>query len=327
MFRRIHLAPVAFAVLTAGGVSLAQTPIQRAVPSTKAPLTPRTAAPIKPIEMPPAPPSDPKKTVPAPTSTPTPPAPPPAIRSRKVMTVSAKEGSKVHTVACEDGRVVTGGFASTFPGLILAMRPASDGAAFIAQNDAAGATTTQAICIQRPGGYTIVKNTRTLAPRDRALVDVTCPANTVVIGGGASTETGVYLSMSAPKLDGSAWSANYRSDAIIGNKTAETFAVCAAQDAVRGRVVEARPQPAVSVRPGGYSGTLQLVCPAGKRALSIGYSFNATLVKQPSLHRSEKPFNGVMSETWAGGFSNVSSFIDNVTVTGQLVAICADTAE
>lgn len=204
---------------------------------------------------PPPPPTNTPPPAPPPRVPPPPPPPQPVIRYdvRIDDTVEVPGGSRGGTtVPCTDGRVVTGGYTAfqsfdipNQAAIVLTTRPASDGSGFVGLVEnpllASKATvTTHAICIARPAGYSIVQGSRTLNPRDRAYVDVARPAGSVLIGGGASTETGVHLAMSAPKLDGSAWSAYFRSDTIIGTKKAEAWAICAAPT-IAGREVVSSP--------------------------------------------------------------------------------------
>jgi hypothetical protein len=239
------------------------------------------------------------------------------------------------TAACTDGRVVTGGYAAIGPsGKVLAKRPAVDGSAFLAtgENDEMFGSPSQlsvmGICIARPAGYMVTQTSRTIPAHGRAQLEATCPAGTALIGGGASTESGVYLAMSAPKLDGSAWATYFRSDVLWGDKKVEAYAVCAAQNVIPGREIISSPPSQFGP---GTQVTFSLVCPPGKKALSVGHYVTSTTVNQPALswlspQTKADPRNHISmpAETWSGGITNTSSLIDNVTLEARIVLLCAN---
>jgi hypothetical protein len=183
------------------------------------------------------------------------------------------------------------------------------------------------ICIDRPDGYEIVRTDRVLHPGNRASVEVTCPAGKVLIGGGFNAEAGVHTAMSAPKLDGSAWVGLFRSDAVVGDRKTETYAVCAAASAIPDRQITESGRSQV---PGGVVKSLELRCGSGKKALAIGYSVDATTTTLGGLYwlspeTAADPRNHTTRpvETWNGAIKNTSAEIENVIMDIRLVAICA----
>lgn len=325
---------IALAVVAASGSALAQEarPMQRREPVKK--VFPSIPAPApEPTPPPPATTAPPKAPPPAPARPPT-----PLTRWERTFASvnNVAAGSRGGpTAACTDGRVVAGGTGDIgIDGRVITRQPVADGSGYlvVGQNDviAPGGLArvgAAAVCIGRPEGYAIIQTTRTLAPKERATTELTCPAGSVVIGGGASAAFDVFTVSSAPKLDGSAWVAYFRNDAVFANQAATTYAVCAAASAVAGRqIVSSAPmQIGPGAVAGGPGGSLSLQCPAGKKALSIGIASSASTVNQGWVNFLPTGSNIKPPGTWEGGIKNTSG-LDNVTAEVRLIAICASSS-
>jgi hypothetical protein len=153
-------------------------------------------------------------------------------------------------------------------------------------------------------------------------MDITCPTGKVVIGGGGSSAYDVFFVTSAPKLDGTAWTAYFRNDVLFGTQTVEGYAVCANASAIAGRHVISTSPAMLGPGAGVAFDQLSLQCPAGQKVLSIGIASTASTVNQGWIHyttisnKRPPPF-------WEAGVKNTSG-LDNVTTEVRLVAICAN---
>lgn len=262
---------------------------------------------------------------PSPTPAPAPVAAPTPVRqwSTDIQRVEVPSGSRGGvTATCGNGTVVSGGWADLGPtGKITSKRPVANGSGYSAFGEcpaleligAKNDLRVRALCIERPAGYVITQVSKSLKPRERTQLEPSCPEGKVVIGGGASGPGDTYLAASAPRLDGGAWTALFRSDALFGDRMVEAFAVCADAGAIGGREIVSTPPAQLG------NGTLQMMrlsCPVGKKPLSVGFTSTATTLSQGVLDWSS-PL------TWSGGVKNNAGLFDNVVLETRLVAICA----
>jgi hypothetical protein len=270
------------------------------------------------------------------------PAPPPVPASPLVTRITGMElitgyvnavPAKIvhHVTRCPIGKVVSGGYAyveTAGPSAgvrILGRYPSAGGSTYEADvlADLLQPTSTlfvQAICMPRPDGYTVTQVSRTIAPRERATIDAACPASLVMIGGGASTEEGVYLAGSSPRSDGLAWSAFARSDAVIGAKTVTSHVICASPRAIPGRRQISTAGTALASGTGRWQGPF--ACSMGEQPLSIGIASNTTLINQPNLKRDPTPAPTTGILYWNSYVENTAPRGDAVVVDARLIAIC-----
>jgi hypothetical protein len=232
------------------------------------------------------------------------------------------------TAQCPTGKVVTGGGGAAGPfGRIISAKPLADGTGFVAlgYNDHlldSSRVSAFAICIDRPADYKVVEATKTLQRLQRGTVRATCPAGTVLLGGGAEGSTDTYLASSAPEAGGGAWAALLRNDLVLpGSDFIRSYATCASDTVVTGREVIV--SPSVQIGPGSES-EFRIKCSPGKKALGLGYSTQTTLLAQgwfqyvPANTRSLLP-----PDSWWGFTGNKSNLLDNVTLDVSMIAVCA----
>ena len=121
-----------------------------------------------------------------------------------------------HVTTCPDGRVATGSanerLRSVFEdkSVSLGSAPTADGRGLIHKIEnpllsVASPAGTAAICIDRPAGYQLLRDARTLTPGQRARMEVGCPAGQVLIGGGTQADISVFTAVSSPSIDGNVW--------------------------------------------------------------------------------------------------------------------------
>lgn len=148
--------------------------------------------------------------------------------------VTALNGTQSHgSVACPGTRQPSGGGAlvsSSALSVNLNSSYPSGRSWRVDVNNTSGADTTftvYAICLNHASAYTVATNSAVAATGTQSAVQVSCPANTVIIGGGAlshSFSTGVTINSIHP-LGGSTWWANMNNtDATDSNFTA--YAIC-----------------------------------------------------------------------------------------------------
>ncbi len=134
------------------------------------------------------------------------------------------------------------------------------------------------VCIDRPDGYQIVESTWQLQSRKRALIEASCPVGQLLIGGGSRASRAVYTAASAPRADGGAWQAHFRSDLFLpGSDAVHVFAVCVADryGAALGLVAS----PESSLARGAMVDETHLSCGGGRKGLSAGVYSSATPIK------------------------------------------------
>lgn len=191
------------------------------------------------------------------------------------------EGSA--TALCPSGKVVSGGWAYV-EGQVVQSRPVPDGSGYLVlgyQGDLIPVGTpgvsAHAICVDRPSGYEIVVARRNLASGERGVVQASCPAGKILLGGGAGANRQAYLAGSAPSADGTAWEALFRSLWIVpSNETVQAYAVCADAATTPDRRLAAGPSTLLG--PGGIT-EQELSC-APQKPLALGWAADASIAKQ-----------------------------------------------
>lgn len=252
------------------------------------------------------------------------------------MVVANQVGS--HVTACPDGRFTTGSARERLRSVLedksvtLGTAPTADGRGLIHKIEnpllsVASPAGVAAICIDRPAGYQIVRDARTLNPFQRARLEVGCPAGHVLIGGGTQSDLSVYTPVSSPSLDGNVWVGHFRNDGAFGTRNVEAYAVCAATAAIPGRQVMTTPRTQLRAR---ENADMKLVCPSGKKALAVGVHSDVTTVKgwvewlDPKLWDNPRNRITMARETWWSIHGNESAAIENVFADIRLVLICAN---
>jgi hypothetical protein len=242
-----------------------------------------------------------------------------------------------HVTACPDGRVATGSanerLRSVFEdkSVSLGSAPTADGRGLIHKIEnpllsVASPAGAAAICIDRPAGYQLLRDARTLNPGQRARMEVGCPAGHVLIGGGTQADISVFTAVSSPSIDGNVWVGHFRNDGAFGTRNVETYAVCAAAAAIPGRQVMSTPRTQLRAR---ENADMKLVCPYGKKALAVGVHSDVTTVRgwiewmDPKLWDNPRNRITMAKETWWSIYGNESAAIENVFLDTRLVLVCA----
>lgn len=243
-----------------------------------------------------------------------------------------------HVTVCPEGRVATGSVSERLgnrrfedKSISLGTAPTPDGRGLIHKIEnpllsVASPAGAAAICIDRPAGYQILREVRTLTPYQRARVEVGCPAGHVLIGGGTQSDLSVHTAVSAPSIDGNVWVGYFRNDGAFGTRNVETVAVCAASAAIPGRQIVSTARTQLTA---GQNSDMKPACPSGKKALGVGVHADATTIRgwiewmDPKLWENPRNRITMPKETWWGIWGNTSAPSENVFIDLRMVLICA----
>lgn len=256
-------------------------------------------------------------------------APPPAtITGWEVVTGNSLSppggGEGSTTTYCPSGKVATGvaeGSNSSTESRFVSNAPLPDGSGWLTgvamepfPPHNLGMGRPKVICVDRPDGYRIASASRSLAARERAVVEAACPPGSVLVGGGTQAGREVFAASSAPRADGRAWQAYFRNDLVLpGAVSAQVFAICVSDRyAASLRVVSSGE---TTLPAGGLAENIRASC--GSRSLSAGMFTDVTTVRY-SFQWLQNPNPGWPARTWMGA---LRVFEGNATF--GLRAICA----